>query len=148
MILNLASVCNAEDSSVLWGFIESYYPQIDKNKNLFLNELLDHAVNYYRQFILPKKNYRKPNDKEKKAFEILINRLKEFQDKDLSAVEIQNSIYEIGRNNGFENLKEWFTSFYEVILGQKEGPRLGSFIKFYSIKKTIELMESKLTHKL
>ena len=39
-------------------------------------------------------------------------------------------------------------SFYEVILGQKEGPRLGSFIKFYSIKKTIELMESKLTHKL
>ena len=55
MILNLASVCNAEDSSVLWGFIESYYPQIDKNKNLFLNELLDHAVNYYRQFILPKK---------------------------------------------------------------------------------------------
>ena len=108
MILNLASVCNAENSSVLWGFIESYYPQIDKNKNLFLNELLDHAVNYYRQFILPKKNYRKPNDKEKKAFEILINRLKEFQDKDLSAVEIQNSIYEIGRNNGFENLKEWF----------------------------------------
>ena len=148
MILNLASVCNAEDSSVLWGFIESYYPQIDKNKNLFLNELLDHGVNYYRQFILPKKNYRKPTDKEKKALEILINKLKEFQNKDLSAVEIQNSIYEIGRNNGFENLKEWFTSFYEVILGQKEGPRLGSFIKFYSIKKTIELMESKLTHKL
>ena len=61
MILNLASVCNAEDSSVLWGFIESYYPQIDKNKNLFLNELLDHGVNYYRQFILPKKKIQKTN---------------------------------------------------------------------------------------
>ena len=148
MILNLASVCNAEDSNVLWGFIESYYPEIDKNKNFFLNELLDHAVNYYNKFILPKKKYRKPTIKEKKALEMLINRLKELQDKDLSAGEIQNNIYEIGRNNGFENLKEWFVSFYEVILGQEEGPRLGSFIKFYSIEKTIELMESKLNNKL
>jgi len=66
MILNLASVCNAEDSSVLWGFIESYYPQIDKNKNLFLNELLDHGVNYYKPFILPKKNTENQLIKKKK----------------------------------------------------------------------------------
>ena len=39
MILNLASVCNAEDSSVLWGFIESYYPQIDKNKKLVFKRI-------------------------------------------------------------------------------------------------------------
>ena len=30
MILNLASVCNAESSEVLWGFIENYYPKIIK----------------------------------------------------------------------------------------------------------------------
>ena len=45
---------------------------------------------------------------------------------------------------GFENLKDWFSAFYEVILGQKQGPRLGSFIKFYGITKTVELLESKV----
>ena len=44
----------------------------------------------------------------------------------------------------FENLRDWFSGFYEVILGQKQGPRLGSFIKFYGINKTIELLQNKI----
>ena len=146
MILNLASVCNAENSNVLWGFVESYYPNMSKKKNIFLNELLEYGVNYYKKFILPKKEYRNPTDQEKKALRVLLERLKSMEAYEPSAVEIQNIIYEIGRINGFQNLRDWFVSFYEVILGQKEGPRLGSFIKFYSIKKTIELMQSRLTY--
>ena len=43
-----------------------------------------------------------------------------------------------------KNLKRLVSQlFYEVILGQKQGPRLGSFIKFYGITKTVELLESK-----
>ena len=41
----------------------------------------------------------------------------------------KQKIYDIGMSLGFENLKDWFSAFYEVILGQKQGPRLGSFIK-------------------
>ena len=44
----------------------------------------------------------------------------------------------------FENLKDWFSAFYQVVLGQDQGPRLGSFIKFYGINETIKLLESKL----
>ena len=44
----------------------------------------------------------------------------------------------------YENLKDWFSAFYQVILGQNQGPRLGSFIKFYGIKKTITLLEEKI----
>ena len=40
MILNLASVCNAESSEILWGFIENYYPIINKKDNRLLNKLL------------------------------------------------------------------------------------------------------------
>ena len=35
MILNLASVCNAENSTILWGFIENYYPDLDKKESFF-----------------------------------------------------------------------------------------------------------------
>ena len=35
----------------------------------------------------------------------------------------------------FENLRDWFSAFYQVVLGQDQGPRLGSFIKFYGIEK-------------
>ena len=58
--------------------------------------------------------------------------------------EIQTKIYEIGMSLKFENLKDWFSAFYQVILGQDQGPRLGSFIKFYGLKKTILLLEEKL----
>ena len=44
----------------------------------------------------------------------------------------------------FHNLKDWFTAFYQVVLGQEQGPRLGSFIKFYGIKPTIELLKEKV----
>ena len=57
---------------------------------------------------------------------------------------IQTKIYEIGMSLNFENLKDWFSAFYQVVLGQDQGPRLGSFIKFYGINETIKLLESKL----
>ena len=41
-------------------------------------------------------------------------------------------------------LKTGFQDFYEVILGQSQGPRLGSFVKFYGIKKTVDLLEEKV----
>ena len=143
MILNLASVCNAESSEILWGFIENYYPKIVKEDNKLLNELLGYGVIFYKEFILPNKKYRNPSDKEKIGFKKLIEVLK-TSSTDEEPEEIQTKIYEIGMSLKFENLKDWFSAFYQVILGQDQGPRLGSFIKFYGLKKTILLLEEKL----
>ena len=52
-------------------------------------------------------------------------------------------VYKIGMELDFDNLKDWFSAFYQVILGQDQGPRLGSFIKFYGIRKTIDLLKKK-----
>ena len=46
----------------------------------------------------------------------------------------------------FDNLKDWFSAFYQVVLGQEQGPRLGSFIKFYGINETIKLLERKINN--
>ncbi|MBD22846.1 MAG: lysine--tRNA ligase [Alphaproteobacteria bacterium] len=143
MVLNLASVCNADSSEVLWGFIENYYPKINKKENKLLNELLEYGVVYYKQFILPNKKYRNPTEKEKEGFKKLIDILKNSSAND-EAEEIQTKIYEIGMSLEFKNLKDWFSAFYQVILGQDQGPRLGSFIKFYGIEKTIILLKEKI----
>ena len=71
------------------------------------------------------------------------NNLKKIN-KNIEAEVIQTKIYDIGMSLDYENLKDWFSAFYEVILGQTQGPRLGSFIKFYGIDKTIDLLEKKL----
>ena len=143
MILNLASVCNAESTGVLWGFVENYYANLKKEDHEFLDRLLEFGVEYYKSFILPQKKYREATEKEKEAFKLIINTLNAISD-DLDGEEIQTKIYDIGMKLKFENLKDLFSAFYEVVLGQKQGPRLGSFIKFFGIDKTVKLLESKI----
>src|SRR3546814_5957871 len=46
---------------------------------------------------------------------------------DASPDDIQNIVYEIGKNeaHGFENLRDWFKALYETLLGSSAGPRMG-----------------------
>ena len=63
---------------------------------------------------------------------------------DSSSEEIQTEIYAIGKKYKFSNLRDFFKLIYQVLLGQEEGPRLGSFIKLYGINKTVNLIEEVL----
>ncbi len=143
MILNLANVCNAESPEILWGFIENYYPDTDRKQFPLIQKLLEYGVEYYKKFVLPKKKYREPNDLERKGFTKLIQTLENLDNKS-EAEDIQTKIYEIGMELKFSSLKDWFSGFYQVVLGQEQGPRLGSFIKFYGIKQTVELLKEKV----
>ena len=143
MILNLANVCNADSSEILWGFIENYYRDIERKDFPFINKLLEYGVVYYKKFVLPNKKYRSPNQMEIDGFKKMIKMLSSI-DENVEAEEIQTKIYEIGMSLNFENLKDWFSAFYQVILGQDQGPRLGSFIKLYGIQKTIKLLKDKI----
>ena len=61
-----------------------------------------------------------------------------------SAEDIQTEVYEVGKRHGFENLRDWFKTCYEVLLGQEQGPRMGSFIALYGIPESIELIDKAL----
>ena len=65
---------------------------------------------------------------------------------DSTSEEIQAVIYEIGKKNNFSNLRDFFKLIYQVLLGQEQGPRLGSFIKLYGMKKTIKLIDDILNN--
>ncbi len=37
-------------------------------------------------------------------------------------------------------MKDWFACLYEVLLGETQGPRMGSFIALYGTRKTAGLI--------
>ena len=139
LLLNLASACNPEDSSVLWGFISRYAPEATPDNAPLLNTLVEYAINYYEDFVKPNKQYRAPTDKEREAMEALKVQLESMNAK-TEAETIQNTVYAIGKEHGFENLREWFGALYEVLLGVKQGPRMGSFIALYGVDETAHLI--------
>jgi lysyl-tRNA synthetase class 1 len=143
ILLNLASVCNAEVKETLWGFISRYHPQATPKTAPFLDRLVGYAINYYRDNVKPKKRYRAPDATERAALEELLRYL-ENAPKDATAEDLQNEVYEIGKRHPFAELKAWFKALYEVLLGQDQGPRMGSFIALYGRAETADLIRKVL----
>ena len=139
ILLNLASVCNTEDPAVLWGFISRYAPDAAPDTAPILDDLVALAINYYRDFVKPEKRYRRPEPAEATALEDLIAAL-EALPAAAAAENIQTEVYEIGKRHGFDNLRDWFKALYQILLGQEQGPRMGSFIALYGIAETVALI--------
>ena len=137
VLLNLASVSNAEDTAVLWGFISRYVPDASPETAPMLDSLAQQAVNYYLDFVKPRKQHRAPDARERAALEDLASVLDSLPD---DAEAIQFEVYEIGKRHGFEPLRAWFKALYETLLGQSQGPRMGSFIALYGRAETIALI--------
>ncbi|MGL4371316.1 MAG: lysine--tRNA ligase, partial [Alphaproteobacteria bacterium] len=143
MLLNLASVCHTQDKAVLWGYITRYAPEACPKTTPFLDELVGFALRYYQDVIAPHKCYRSPTPLERAALEDLKQTLSSLPTK-ADAAQIQQEVFEIGKRHAFPDLKAWFQSLYQVLLGQEEGPRMGSFIALYGVDKTIALIGERL----
>jgi len=143
LLLNLASASNSEDSEVLWGFIRRYAPDATPEAHPLLDQLVGYAIRYFHDFVKPAKLYRSPTDKERAALLDLDKRLAALPAKVL-AEEIQGEVYAVGKEHGFEPLRAWFSALYEVLLGQTQGPRFGSFVELYGVAETRALIAKAL----
>lgn len=143
MLLNLVSASNSSDKDLLWGFITRYAPDATPETNPFLDKLVGYAVRYFKDFVLPTKEFRTPTEAERKALQELREAVSKF-DEDAAADDIQTAVFTVGKNHNYENLREWFGCLYETLLGQKQGPRMGSFIALYTPAKALELIDSAL----
>jgi lysyl-tRNA synthetase class 1 len=140
VLLNLVGTSNATDKDVLWKFIIKYKKDIKVLDHPILDRLVEYALKYFTDIVKPNKKYRKPNEKEKKALQDLIKRLRDCKDQ-MDPEAIQTIVYSVGKDNGYkENLREWFKAIYEIIFGDQDGPRIGFFISFFGIKESIELI--------
>jgi len=144
LLLNLVSAANASDASILWGFLPRYLPGADPASEPMLDRLAGYAIHYYEDFVRPAKRYRPPDARERAAMEDLLGRLKALPEGCQDAELIQNQVYEAGKAAGFEPLRAWFTALYEVLLGQSQGPRFGSFAAIFGLDRTVGLIERAL----
>jgi lysyl-tRNA synthetase class 1 len=144
LMLNLVSAANASDKAILWGFLSRYIPGATPDSQPLLDRLADFAINYYEDFVKPTKAFRAPDDKERAAILDLAARLKVLPAGCQDAELIQNEVFAAGKDHGFDPLRAWFQALYEVLLGQSQGPRFGSFAAIFGLDRTIALIEEKL----
>ncbi|MCJ8138968.1 lysine--tRNA ligase [Falsirhodobacter halotolerans] len=147
MLLNLASVSAAKDKAGLWGFIRRYAPDASPEGNPDLDAAAGFAVRYFNDFVAPTRQFRLPTDQEQGAMEDLLGRLKVW-DGGLDAEALQTMVFAVGKEHGFEPLRDWFKALYEVLLGASEGPRFGGFVALYGVDETVALIEAALRGEL
>ena len=155
MLLTLVSSSNAENADTLWGFIGRYRPGVTPKTHPKLNELVEYAIHYFRDFVLPEKKFREPSGAERAALIDLRDALSQLKS-GATAEDIQNVVYEVGRREPFLDQKkkakdgkpgvslDWFNLLYQVLLGQEKGPRFGSFVAVYGLQNTIDMIDGAL----
>ena len=144
VLLNLVSASNAENEEVLWKFIKNYNSKIIKDQHPILQKLILNAIQYFNDIVKPLKKYRSANENEKKAISALIEVLKKMPD-GLDPSTIQTEVFTVGKNYyPKEKLRDWFKAIYEIVFGDEQGPRMGSFISFFGRQETIQLLEESL----
>ncbi|GAB5389605.1 MAG: lysine--tRNA ligase [Alphaproteobacteria bacterium] len=146
MLLNLASAANADDKALLWGYVQRDLAEAEPDNAPMLDALIGHAVAYYQDFVKPTKKYRAATGNEADALRYLADALRDM-DADADGAAIMDKVYEAGRENGYDKstMRDWFKAIYEVLLGQSQGPRFGTFAHLYGREETIALIEQGLS---
>lgn len=147
MLLNLVSASNASDKAVLWGFISRHAPGSTAQTHPKLDQMVDYAIRYFEDFVKPHKIFRAASEQERAALSDLKNRFNALP-RDADAETIQNEVYAVGKEHGFEPLRSWFQALYQVLLGQDQGPRFGSFAALYGLDETAGLIDEALSGSL
>ena len=143
LLLNLVSVAHAENKESLWSYVGRYAKDASAQSHPELDRLMGYALAYYRDHVAANKRYRKPSAIEAEAMRDLQGTLAAMPD-GASAEEFQTEVYEVGKRYDFESLRQWFKALYECLLGQSQGPRMGSFVALYGRDETIGLIEQAL----
>jgi lysyl-tRNA synthetase class 1 len=144
LMLNLVSAADASTKDILWGFLGRYVGGATPESHPLLDRLAGYAINYYEDFVKPSKTFRAPDDKERAAILDLRGRLAALPAGCQDAELIQNEVFAVGKDHEFDPLRAWFQALYEVLLGQSQGPRFGSFAAIFGLDCTIALIDEKL----
>jgi len=147
LLLNLVGVLGPQATrEQVWSYLGNYVEDASPVAHPALDVLVGKALAYNRDFIAPTLKRRKPEAGEAAALAALDEELA-AQDEGASAEELQNLVYEIGKDPhyGFEQLRDWFKALYETLLGSSAGPRMGSFIALYGVENTRKLIAEALS---
>lgn len=145
LLLNLAAAAGDDaDAATLESFLTSYRA-ITPEDWAVIRPLLPGVLAYARD--VEQRSYRDATSQEAAAMGDLVERLRAMAD-NLDPEAYQYEVYEVGKAHGFTPLKRWFASLYEVLFGQSQGPRMGTFIAAFGRERTCELITRRLSHEV
>jgi lysyl-tRNA synthetase, class I len=160
LLLNLVSASNAENKTVLWGYISRHAPGVTPESHPKLDELAGFAIRYFEDFVRPTKVFRAPDEVEREALAALDAKLASLP-QGADGDTIQNAILNVARaiaryqdhdkkspEGGPGVSVAFFSMIYQVLIGQEKGPRFGSFAALYGIDETRELIGKALAGEL
>ena len=158
MLMNLVSASNAEDRTVLWGFIRRVAPDVTPETAPELDRLVGYAIRYFHDFVKPHKVFRAPDEAERGALLALDAALAALP-ADADADAVQTVVFDVGRAHFPDPSKKgpdggpgvslgFFAALYQILLGQEKGPRFGSFVALYGLAETRALIAEALDGRL
>jgi lysyl-tRNA synthetase class 1 len=156
LLLNLTTVANTEDKSVMWAFLKRYMPELSPETHPRLDKLVGFAIRYFQDFVKPAKKYRLADEGEAKALSDLSEAFGKLPEGS-SPEDIQKIVYDVGRREPYTTTQKdgsvgvaqsWFNMLYQVLLGEERGPRFGSFVALYGITNTRALIAKALKGEL
>jgi len=153
MLYNLVSITNTNDVEIIMEYILNYLPDVNLDYYLLMRPLVEVALNYYEDRVLPNKLYRCPEGFEPvilaalgQAIQRVVAEAEEADDYDLTT-ELTAAIYDVGKVKivlgQIEDLRSFFAMVYEIVMGQKSGPRLPVFIEIYGLSEFADLLYEK-----
>ncbi|MBI1391577.1 MAG: lysine--tRNA ligase [Alphaproteobacteria bacterium] len=143
MLLTLVSAVGSADADLIRGFVRKYRPDADEIALAEVDRMIAHARAYFDRFVAPNKSFRAPTAAERAALAALSRAYRALGD-GASEDDFQTATFTAGKDEGFENIRDWFRGLYEVVFGQSEGPRMGPFAKIYGAAATADLIDEAL----
>ncbi len=161
LLLNLVAVANSEDKAVLWAFLQRYAPGVSAATHPKLDALVGYAIAYFRDFVRPQKTYRAADEVEAEALARLDTTLAALP-ADATPEILQDAALDIARTiPRYQNFDakgatpdrpavkgDWWKAIYQVLFGEDQGPRFGSFAAIYGVADTRALVAKALNGQL
>tara|TARA_B100000686_G_scaffold333264_1_gene399013 strand:- start:3230 stop:4789 length:1560 start_codon:yes stop_codon:yes gene_type:complete len=140
VVNNLISALGLDSPHVLKEYLTRYDSTVVDNEPV-VDRLIEKGMNYYKDHILPSKQFRPASPEERDLLVQIKNALSTCQDEKEET--LQAIPFEVARAAGKEP-KELFRVFYEVVLGQERGPRFGSFVHLVGKEQVLEMLSDKI----
>jgi len=140
MVNNLISALGADSADLLVDYLERYDEKATDYQEV-TQSLVEKGLNYYRDFVLPNKEFREPSDAERALLVQVAEKLQGVDAQDENA--LQSIPFDIARSVDMEP-RALFSLFYEVVLGQERGPRFGSFARMVGVEKVRDMINARL----
>lgn len=135
-LINIVSAVGVTEIPVLKEFIGDVYGQEVEANWDYVRELLEPAINYYTDFILPQRSFPTLTPEENELVDKFLKMIAVEMDSDV----IQTQTYTIAKDAGIPP-KEFFQLLYRIMLGKPSGPRIGSFVSQMGGERITEIIQ-------